>query len=145
MQEGGAGLHTRFATTVAHQVAIAIPTTASIIEGVAKVNPGLLSPTFIDDLISFFSKNTRTPSRFLITSRVENRIYQRLHESKQVCLSDLVEYTSDTNISAALDAAIAKEKYRRIYAFDKSWPSAEGKAQLVKHIGGSFIFMTTMI
>ncbi|KAJ3537219.1 hypothetical protein NMY22_g5684 [Coprinellus aureogranulatus] len=187
---------TRFATTVAHQVAIAIPTTASIIERVVKANPGLLSndmtslsdqfeylvyrpinaakrerlpafirqktylivldgldecedrveiATFIEELISFFSKSPRFPLRFLITSRVENHLHQRLHGSGQVCLLDLVEHTPDSDISAALDAAITKERNSRTFARDKSWPSAEEEAQLVKHIGGSFIFMTTII
>jgi hypothetical protein len=56
-----------------------------------------------------------------------------------------VNHTSDQDISAALDAAIAKEKKKRLLKCDPSWPSPRDKGMLVKHIGGSYIFMTTII
>ncbi|TEB20046.1 hypothetical protein FA13DRAFT_281017 [Coprinellus micaceus] len=187
---------TRFATTVASQVAAAIPATAEMIERAVKANPGLLTTrntsladqfehlvyrpinsvkwdkfaaslrhgpflivldgvdecenreevgVFIDRMIEFFDQKPRTPLRFLITSRVENHIHQRLHSSKQVRLVDLVKHTSNKDIMCALEAAIAKEKRGRLLACDKAWPSFEDKVKLVEHIGGSYIFMATIL
>ncbi|KAJ3532927.1 hypothetical protein NMY22_g7548 [Coprinellus aureogranulatus] len=185
----------RFTTSVAHQVAEAIPATAPFIEAAIIANRALITgalvlhvqfeklvfqpinnvkwdrmastlrhgpyliildgldecddrdqvAAFIENLISFFDKKPRIPLRFLITSRVENHIYERLHSSKQVQLLNLVDFTSDDDISAALDVAIANAKRNRVVACEESWPSLEDKAKLVKHIGGSYIFMTTIV
>ncbi|KAJ3537222.1 hypothetical protein NMY22_g5685 [Coprinellus aureogranulatus] len=185
----------RFATTIASQMARAIPATTSYIKAALKKDPGLrLSTTsltvqfdglvygpikatgwdrlvaslrkkpflivldgldecedrveiatFIQHMIQFFSDNPRIPLRFIIASRVENHIHQRLHSSSQVLLLNLVDRTSDSDIAAALDFAIANEKPSRLLNCDRSWPSADDKAKLVKHIGGSFIFMTTIV
>lgn len=184
----------RFATTIASQVAGAIPATAPFIEAAIRANPGLLSTTttslseqfeklvfgpiesavgvafslwygsylivldgldecrdreevaaFIQRLIAFFDRNPFIPLRFLITSRVEHHIHNRLYSSKQVTLFNLVQHTSDADILAALEAAISVEKPGLVLICDESWPSKEDKAKLVKHIGGSFIFLTTII
>lgn len=186
----------RFATTVASQVAAAIPATEPLIQAAIEANPGLLSTTtaslseqfeqlvyqpinsvkwdrlaasfrhgpylialdgvdecgdrdevaeFIKHSIAFFEKEPSIPLRFLITSRVESHIHKLLHSSSQVKLLNLVEHTSDADIAAALDVVIEEEKRGRIVACDPSWPSPEDKAKLVKHIAGSYIFMTTII
>lgn len=100
---------------------------------------------FIKHLIVLFEKFPFVPLRFLITSRVECHIHQQLHSSKRVKLLNLVQHTSDADILAALEVTINEEKCSRILACDPSWPSAEDKTNLVRHIGGSYIFMTTII
>ncbi|KAJ3511724.1 hypothetical protein NMY22_g15564 [Coprinellus aureogranulatus] len=100
---------------------------------------------FIEAMIKFFDSKPRTPLRFLVTSRVENHIHKRLHSSKQVKLLNLVKHTTDAEIAAALDAAIAIEKRGLVLACDDSWPSVEDRKKLVQHIGKSFIFMTTLV
>ncbi|TEB25311.1 hypothetical protein FA13DRAFT_1177646 [Coprinellus micaceus] len=185
----------RFATTLASQVAAAIPATAPFIEAAIKANPALLTSdtslssqiehlvyrpidavkwdrlaaalrhgpflitldgldecedhdeisAFIEFTIRFFDERPRIPIRFLVTSRVESHIHQCLHTSKQVKLLDLVNHTSDADILAALEAAIAREKPSRILVCDEDWPSSSDKSKLVKHIGGSYIFMMTIV
>ncbi|KAJ3535616.1 hypothetical protein NMY22_g6408 [Coprinellus aureogranulatus] len=96
-------------------------------------------------MIQFFSDNPQIPLRFVVTSRVENHIHRLLHSSEKVLLLDLVDRTSDSDIAVALDIAIANEKQSRLHKCDESWPSPNQKAKLLKHIGGSFIFMTTIV
>ncbi|KAJ3518620.1 hypothetical protein NMY22_g13584 [Coprinellus aureogranulatus] len=100
---------------------------------------------FIQHTINFCTANPGIPLRFVVTSRVENHIDRLLHSSRQVVLLDLVDRTSDSDIAAALDIAIDNEKQSRLLKYDGSWPSAGQKAKLLKHIGGSFIFMTTIV
>ncbi|KAJ3505046.1 hypothetical protein NMY22_g17721 [Coprinellus aureogranulatus] len=185
----------RFAATIAYQMARAIPSTAPYIQAALTKNPGLPLTTtsltiqfdslvygpmkaikwdrlvaslrkkpflivldgldecedraeiaeFIQHMIDFFSKNPGLPLRFVITSRVEKHIHKRLYDSDQVQLFNLACRTSNSDIAQALDFAIADEKSTRLFNCDKSWPSADDKAKLVKHIGGSFIFLTTII
>ncbi|KAJ3506094.1 hypothetical protein NMY22_g17361 [Coprinellus aureogranulatus] len=116
-----------------------------VLDGLDECNDRDDVADFIEHTISFFDKKPRIPLRILITSRVENHIYERLHSSKQVQLLNLVDFTSDDDISAALDVAIANAKCNRVVACEESWPPLEDKAKLVKHIGGSYIFMTTII
>ncbi|KAJ3528850.1 hypothetical protein NMY22_g9245 [Coprinellus aureogranulatus] len=185
----------RFATTVAHQIAVSIPATAPFIEAALSSNPALVTKdtpveaqfealvygpidsvkwdkfaaslrngpylivfdgvdecedrqavaNFIEHMIQYFEKKPRTPLRILVTSRVEDHLHRRLHSSTQVQLLDLVNDTSDSDISAALDVAIANEKRGLVLTCADSWPSPEDKAKLVEHIGGSYIFMTTIV
>jgi hypothetical protein len=76
---------------------------------------------------------------------VESHIHRELHASNQVWLLNLVDQTSDADIEAAVDASIAKEKGGHLLSRHGSWPSPSDKQRLVKHIGKSFIFMTTII
>ncbi|KAJ3529056.1 hypothetical protein NMY22_g9155 [Coprinellus aureogranulatus] len=115
-----------------------------VLDGLDECEDRVEIATFIEDQVPFFSKNPRTPLLFMITSRVESHLCHRLHGSSQSYLLDLLEHTPNSDISAALDAAISKEKNSRIFACDRSWPSAEEKAKLFKHIGGSFIFMNVI-
>ncbi|TEB20806.1 hypothetical protein FA13DRAFT_201438 [Coprinellus micaceus] len=115
-----------------------------VLDGVDECDDRDEIASFIQHMIEFFEKKPRTPLRFLITSRVENHLYQRLHSSKQVKLLNLVEHTSDTDIAMALDVAISDEKRGLPFACEASWPSRKDRLQLVKHINGSYIFMTTI-
>ncbi|TEB25236.1 hypothetical protein FA13DRAFT_1174675 [Coprinellus micaceus] len=101
--------------------------------------------TFIEDMVAFFDRHPLTPLQFLITSRVGEHIHRELHSSAQVNLLNLVQHTSDEDILAALDASFAREKRSRILASDGTWPDASVKKQMVRHIGGSFIFMATIL
>jgi hypothetical protein len=186
----------KFAHTLAYQIAATIPRTAEHIEAALRAHPALLNPTtsliaqlrylvydpiravsakwyrlsgvwkpfvvvidgldecedkedttaFIKDLISLFERKPGIPLRFLITSRVEDHLHQQLHSSPQVRLLDLVEHTSHGDIEAALDAAIQDASGGRVLdACGKEWLSQSDKERLIKHIGKSFIFMTTIV
>jgi hypothetical protein len=99
----------------------------------------------IESLIAFFDKYPRIPLRFVIASRVEGHLHQQLMSSNQVELLDLVRHTSDTDIRTALEVSIAREMRGRVMASDQTWPSEWEKLSLVKHIGGSYIFMVTIL
>lgn len=101
--------------------------------------------SLIEDMIDFFHRHPHTPLRILIASRVEDHLHQVLHSSDQVQLLNLAERTSDADIAVALDVAIASAKRGRLLVGHESWPSSEERQELVEHIGGSFIFMTTII
>ncbi|KAJ3496985.1 hypothetical protein NMY22_g19747 [Coprinellus aureogranulatus] len=102
--------------------------------------------SLIGNMLKFFDTHRSAPLRILITSRVEDHLHQQLHSSHQVNLLNLVDRTSDADIATALDIEIEKRKKgSRVLACNRSWPSWWDKQQLVKHIGGSFIFMTTII
>ncbi|TEB22687.1 hypothetical protein FA13DRAFT_1474938 [Coprinellus micaceus] len=101
--------------------------------------------TLIENLIAFFDKDPLFPLRFVIASRVEDRLHRELHASIQVQLLDLVAHTSDEDIETALDVSISREVRGRNMPRDGSWPDYSDKRRLVKHIGGSYIFMTTII
>ncbi|TEB25657.1 hypothetical protein FA13DRAFT_1150181 [Coprinellus micaceus] len=120
-------------------------TSLIVLDGVDECDDREEISNLIEHMIQFFDTNPRTPLRFLITSRVESHIYQRLHSSKQVTLLNLVQHTSDADISTALDVAIDDAKRGLPFAFELSWPSNEARLKLVEHIGGSYIFMTTII
>ncbi|TEB35300.1 hypothetical protein FA13DRAFT_1910180, partial [Coprinellus micaceus] len=100
---------------------------------------------FVWDLIAFFQQNPNTPLRFLVTSRVEEHLHRRLHNSEQVCLLNLVHQTSDKDIAAALDALIEDARRSRVFSTTNEWLSPENKQALVHHIGGSFIFLGTIM
>lgn len=191
---GGRSNISQFATTIASQVAAAIPATAPLIEAAIRANPGLLSTTttslsdqfdqlvyqpiykavglaailihgpyiivldgvdecadhddvadYVERMLAFFRQKPFIPLRFIITSRVENHIHNLLHSSKQVKLLNLVQHTSDADILTALEAGIAMKRHGLGLACDGAWPSEEDKAKLVKHIGGSFIFLDTIV
>ncbi|KAJ3498326.1 hypothetical protein NMY22_g19612 [Coprinellus aureogranulatus] len=182
---------TKFAATIASQIAINIPGTAQYIDKALVTHPGILTPMassrsrfkqlvllpiraafkashftttyiividgldecddkqevsdFITHLIDFLWANPTFPIRFIITSRVEDYIRAKLHRSTRVRLLNLAERTSDEDIAAAFDVALQDAKGSRVFASNDEWPSATEKRALIKHIGGSFIFMTTII
>ncbi|KAJ3524389.1 hypothetical protein NMY22_g11024 [Coprinellus aureogranulatus] len=116
-----------------------------VIDGLDECDEKDEASAFVKQLIHLFAQKTDTPLRFLITSRVEDHLHRRLHNSRQVRLLNLVDKTSDEDIGAALDAAIADAKGSRVLATcEDTWLSPGDKQELIKHIGGSFIFMTTI-
>ncbi|KAJ3505149.1 hypothetical protein NMY22_g17686 [Coprinellus aureogranulatus] len=116
-----------------------------VLDGVDECEDREVVANFIEHMIQYFEKKPFIPLRILITSRVEDHLHRRLHSSKQVQLLDLINHTSDADIFTALDVAISNEKRGLVLKCADSWPSQEDKAKLVKHIGGSYIFMTTIV
>jgi hypothetical protein len=116
-----------------------------VLDGVDECEDKEEIAALIEDLIAFFDKNPFFPLRFLIASRVEDHIHRELHTSTQVRLLDLVKHTSNNDISTALNVSITKEMRGRAMPRDGLWPSPGDKRKLVRQIGGSYIFMTTII
>ncbi|KAJ3515147.1 hypothetical protein NMY22_g14527 [Coprinellus aureogranulatus] len=116
-----------------------------VLDGVDECGDRDEMASLIEDMIVFFDIHHSTPLRILIASRVEDHLHQQLNSSNQVRLLDLVDRTSDADIETALNIEIEKKKRSRVLECDKSWPSRYDKQRLVDHIGGSFIFMTTII
>ncbi|KAJ2933079.1 hypothetical protein H1R20_g4014, partial [Candolleomyces eurysporus] len=165
---------TKFATTLACQLAAAIPEAAPFIKKAVKEEPGLLGSSlvaqlrrlvyepfkaaakrvrllnmfllkgpflividgldecedrqgvqaFIEDMLDFFKKNPLIPLRFFITSRVEQHIprppeQQPIEKSRNFVIKAYIQKHGD-------------------------WPAKKDKDQLVDHIGGSFIFASTL-
>ncbi|KAJ2914146.1 hypothetical protein MD484_g6266, partial [Candolleomyces efflorescens] len=103
---------------------------------------------FIDDMLEFFKKNPLVPLRFLITSRIEHHIQGRL-ENDRVRLVNLVNHCSRDDIDTFLTMCFEDEKKRNqvIKAFIRDngdWPTKADKNRLVDHIGGSFIFASSL-
>ncbi|KAJ3524384.1 hypothetical protein NMY22_g11023 [Coprinellus aureogranulatus] len=140
----------RFKSLVYHPIQAVLATSRPpspvivVIDGLDECDDKEEVAEFVKELITFFQRNPSVPLRFLITSRVEDHIHRRLHISTQVRLLNLAKRTSDRDIASALDASIDDAKGSRILAFNEDWPSAAEKQALIKHIGGSFIFMTTI-
>ncbi|KAJ3550920.1 hypothetical protein NMY22_g134 [Coprinellus aureogranulatus] len=117
-----------------------------VLDGVDECGDRNEMASVIESMIQFFDSYPSTPLRILITSRVEDHLHQQLHSSiTQVKLLDLVDQTSDADIKAALDIEIEKKQRSRVLECDKSWPCEWDRRELVQHIGGSFIFMTTIV
>ncbi|KAJ2925852.1 hypothetical protein H1R20_g11242, partial [Candolleomyces eurysporus] len=188
----------RFATTLAYQLAAAIPEAAPFIKRAITEESGLLNlslvaqfrrlvyepfkaaakrvrllktfllkgpflividgldecedrkdvEAFIDDMLDFFKKNPLVPLRFLITSRVEQHISGHL-KNDQVCLENLVNHCSRSDIETLMDTCFDEEKKRNptIGAYIQEhgdWPTKKDKDKLVDHIGGSFIFASAL-
>ncbi|KAJ2935731.1 hypothetical protein H1R20_g1361, partial [Candolleomyces eurysporus] len=188
----------RFATTLACQLAAAIPEAAPFIEKALNTKPGLLQSNlaaqlrhlvyepfkaaawsgplrwrtllkgpflividgldecedrkdvqaFIEDMLDFFKNNPLVPLRFLITSRVERHIQGCLARD-QVRLENLVNHCSrddmDTFMRACFEAEIKRNPVIKAYIRDHGdWPAKKDKDALVDHVGGSFIFASTL-
>ncbi|KAJ2912915.1 hypothetical protein MD484_g7507, partial [Candolleomyces efflorescens] len=102
----------------------------------------------IDDLLLFFEDNPSIPLRVFITSRVEQHIQSHL-DVAGVRLDNLVDQCSDSDISTFLETLFDNERRRHpvIRAYIRQhgkWPTVSDKEKLVKHIGGSFIFASTL-
>ncbi|KAJ2913605.1 hypothetical protein MD484_g6819, partial [Candolleomyces efflorescens] len=103
---------------------------------------------FIDDMLLFFEQNPFVPLRFLITSRVEQHIEGHL-KNGQVRLENLVNHCSRGDLEAFIHTCFEEEKKRnpviKAYIHDHGdWPTKEDKETLIDHIGGSFIFASTV-
>ncbi|RXW12476.1 hypothetical protein EST38_g13378 [Candolleomyces aberdarensis] len=189
---------TKFATTLACQLAAAIPEAAPFIKKAVKEEPGLLGSSlvaqlrrlvyeplqaatkrvrllntfllkgpflividaldecedrkgveaFIEDMLDFFKKNPLVPLRFFITSRVEQHIQGHLNNN-QVRLENLVNHCTRDDVDTFMSTCFEVEKSRNfvIKAYIQKhgdWPAKKDKDQLVDHIGGSFIFASTL-
>lgn len=142
-----ASLSDQFDHLVLHPIRTSQPSIPFIVvlDGVDECRDHDEVSALIENVVQFFEQHPSTPVRFLITSRVEDHLHQVLHSSAQVQLLNLVEQTSDADIDAALTAAIQKEARGQVLSRHSSWPSPQDKARLVRHIGGSFIFMSTIV
>lgn len=181
----------RFATTVAYQVAMALPHTASFIESAIKeldydtmtlgaqfrklVYEPIRSSTgrrmgldivrspyliivdgldecddkediadFIDHSLRFFDEHPSLPLRLLISSRVQEHIQTRL-QHRCVRRINLASRTSTADIAIALKVTFESAvEHDRVLKSRGEWPDAKDLELLVQHIGGSFIFMSTI-
>ncbi|TEB26737.1 hypothetical protein FA13DRAFT_1009473 [Coprinellus micaceus] len=117
-----------------------------VIDGLDECDDKEEGSAWLEDLIEVFDRNPFIPLRFIILSRVEDHIHRRLHKSSQVRLFNLVDRTSEQDISTALDITIANEtKISRVLAsFEGTWLTPRDKQRLLENIGGSFIFLTTI-
>ncbi|KAJ2918156.1 hypothetical protein MD484_g2224, partial [Candolleomyces efflorescens] len=102
----------------------------------------------IEGMLTFFDENPSIPLRVLITSRVEQHIQSHLNVPG-VVLTNLVDHCSDDDIATFLDVLFESESRRnaviRAYVCEHGeWPTPQDKRKLVKHIGGSFIFASTV-
>ncbi|TEB35320.1 hypothetical protein FA13DRAFT_1728122 [Coprinellus micaceus] len=85
-----------------------------VLDGLDECNDREEVAALIQHMLEFFQKEPRFPLKFLITSRVEQHIHQQLRSSIQVQLLNLVDHTSDADISAALDARVEMAKRTRV-------------------------------
>ncbi|RXW17780.1 hypothetical protein EST38_g8082 [Candolleomyces aberdarensis] len=102
----------------------------------------------IDGMLMLFNKNPLIPLRVFITSRVEEHIQSRLNVPA-VMLDNLVDHCSDYDIATFLQI-LFKDACRRnlvVGAYVQKhgeWPTQSDRRNLVKHIGGSFIFASAV-
>ncbi|KAJ3547631.1 hypothetical protein NMY22_g1571 [Coprinellus aureogranulatus] len=100
---------------------------------------------FVEHMLEFFNMNPRIPLRFLITSRVEEHLRARLG-SPQVHLLNLVDHTTLEDVSEVVHATFAlASKLDRVVQAYGSWPSPEERQTLVRHSGGSLVFISTLL
>ncbi|KAJ2928518.1 hypothetical protein H1R20_g8604, partial [Candolleomyces eurysporus] len=104
---------------------------------------------FIDSILVFFAANPTIPLRFFITTRIEQHIQGRL-EVPEVVLHDLDHHKSEYDIEMFLEKEFQQEAKRnrviRAYIHQHgSWPAADHRQQLTRHINGSFIFASTLL
>ena len=106
---------------------------------------------FIDVLINVSSGKHRLPFRILLTSRVEEHIRKKIHDSG----AQSVLYCLDlANYNACLDIQVYfKKQFNHIYdqnlrmmqRISKPWPSTKDLAVLLDKAGSSFAFATALI
>jgi hypothetical protein len=104
---------------------------------------------FVMGMITFFNENPFIPLRIFITSRVEQHIHRYLNVSG-VRLDNLVDHCSDDDITTFLDVMFEDERQGNpvIQAYISEhgeWPVPGDKRRLVRHIGGSFIFASSLL
>ncbi|KAJ2934088.1 hypothetical protein H1R20_g3006, partial [Candolleomyces eurysporus] len=102
----------------------------------------------IEGMLAFFDDNPLIPLRVFITSRVEQHIQSHL-DVPGVRLDNLVDHCSDADIITFLDVLFKNETRRnpviRAYIAEHGeWPPPNDRHKLVNHIGGSFIFASTV-
>ncbi|RXW18554.1 hypothetical protein EST38_g7305 [Candolleomyces aberdarensis] len=104
---------------------------------------------FITATLKFFKLHSSIPLRILITSRVEQHIHSCLAADSGVILKDLADHCSRDDIVEFMRVVFEAETRSNpvIQAYMRqngSWPSYSDSEKLVDHIGGSFIFGSTL-
>ncbi|RXW23674.1 hypothetical protein EST38_g2149 [Candolleomyces aberdarensis] len=104
---------------------------------------------FLNCTLEFFEQNPQIPLRVLITSRIEQHIQPRLHVDG-VLLKNLADHCSNNDIAAFMNIvfqdAIKGDPIILAYIRENgAWPSPPDLHKLVEHIGGSFIFASTLV
>ncbi|RXW21867.1 hypothetical protein EST38_g4002 [Candolleomyces aberdarensis] len=104
---------------------------------------------FITSALKFFIQHPSIPLRFFITSRVEQHIHSSCLKDGGVCLKDLASFCSRNDIQAFMrtvfDAQMKANPIIQAYVrHNGPWPSPSDANKLVDHIGGSFIFASTL-
>ncbi|KAJ2931040.1 hypothetical protein H1R20_g6043, partial [Candolleomyces eurysporus] len=102
----------------------------------------------VEGMLAFFDDNPFIPLRIFITSRVEQHIQFCLNVPG-VRLDNLVDHCSDDDIVTFLEVLFENERRRnpviRAYISEHGeWPIPGEKRKLVRHIGGSFIFASSV-
>jgi hypothetical protein len=103
---------------------------------------------FIESMLAFFEENPLIPLRVFITSRVEEHIQSHL-DVPGVRLENLVDHCSnediDTFLSVLFEDARRRDRVIRAYVREHGeWPIPRDRQKLVEHIGGSFIFASSV-
>ncbi|RXW17520.1 hypothetical protein EST38_g8331 [Candolleomyces aberdarensis] len=104
---------------------------------------------FIATTLKFFKHNPSIRLRLLITSRVEQHIHSLLTADDRVYLKDLADHCSRADIENFMGTVFdAKTKADPVIQAhirqNGSWPSQDDSRKLADHIGGSFIFASTL-
>ncbi|RXW19565.1 hypothetical protein EST38_g6295 [Candolleomyces aberdarensis] len=104
---------------------------------------------FIATTLKFFAQNPYLPLRILITSRVEQHIHSCLTTDSGVRLKDLADCCTRKDIEMFMDtvfeAHIRSNPVIQAHIRQNGlWPDRASSERLVDHIGGSFIFASTL-
>ncbi|KAJ2914652.1 hypothetical protein MD484_g5769, partial [Candolleomyces efflorescens] len=104
---------------------------------------------FITATLVFFEQNPSLPLRILITSRVEQHIHPHLSTSPGVLLKDLGHHCTREDIRKFMRTVFEAETKANLVVqthirHNGSWPDEADSEMLVDHIGGSFIFASTL-
>ncbi|RXW16897.1 hypothetical protein EST38_g8950 [Candolleomyces aberdarensis] len=102
----------------------------------------------IDGMLAFFNDNPSIPLRVFITSRVEQHIQSSLNVPG-VRLDNLVDHCSNDDIATFLEVLFDNERrwnpvIRSYISEHGEWPPPNDRRKLIQHIGGSFIFASTV-
>ncbi|TEB28183.1 hypothetical protein FA13DRAFT_1666428 [Coprinellus micaceus] len=101
---------------------------------------------FLDHMLAFFEENPSIPLRFLISSRIEEHIRERI-DSTQVEVVDLSDHGADSDIRVLVDHTfeVASKRNRVLRSLGYLWPDEEEVEELIEHADGSFIFIRTLL
>ncbi|KAJ2914645.1 hypothetical protein MD484_g5756, partial [Candolleomyces efflorescens] len=104
---------------------------------------------FITATLTFFDRNSSLPLRILITSRVEQHIHPHLSTSPGVLLKDLSDHCTRDDIQRFMRTVFEAEMKANLVIqthirHNGPWPGEADSEMLVDHIGGSFIFASTL-
>lgn len=117
-----------------------------VIDGLDECEDHVEIAGLVAHLIDLFQRHPRCPLRFLICSRVEERLWTCLEGAPQVRMINLVDHGASADIALVVDETFKlAAKHDRAIRTLGDWPSAAAKARLVKHADGSFIFMSTIL